>query len=64
MDGGAVNVAKDNAMRTQCVVKPKKLFNCELCGIEFERRTMWQRFCCSEHRIEAFEQRTGKKVIK
>jgi hypothetical protein len=42
------------------------ILNCafEPCGQLFERRTTFQKYCCEEHRIAAFESRTGRQLKK
>jgi phage anti-repressor protein len=42
------------------------ILNCafEPCGQPFERRTTFQKYCCEEHRIAAFESRTGRQLKK
>ena len=42
------------------------ILNCafEPCGQAFERRTTFQKYCCEEHRIAAFEARTGRQLKK
>lgn len=42
------------------------VLNCayEACGKAFERRTTFQKYCCEECRIAAFELRTGKQLKK
>lgn len=42
------------------------VLNCayESCGKSFERRTTFQKYCCEECRIAAFEKRTGKALKK
>ncbi len=58
---------------TQSVVKKPKIINgeiliikraCEHCGETFERKTTFQRFCSEKCRIQAWENKTGKKVRK
>jgi len=34
---------------------------CKLCGIMFEPKVFWQRFCCPEHRIEYWKKVQGEK---
>lgn len=34
---------------------------CEYCSEPFQKKTTWQRFCCTEHQALAYEQRTGRK---
>jgi hypothetical protein len=42
------------------------ILNCayEVCGKPFERRTTFQKYCCEDHRIAAFEYRTGRQLKK
>ena len=36
--------------------------NCEHCQADFKKKTTWQKFCCENCRIAAYELRTGKRV--
>lgn len=46
-----------NALRS---VKKLKKGPCLQCGIEFEKRTTWQKYCQELCRIKAYELKTGK----
>lgn len=37
---------------------------CEQCGIDTERKTHNQRFCCTDCRVKNWEKSTGGKVLK
>jgi hypothetical protein len=37
---------------------------CEQCGIDTQRKTFNQRFCCTDCRVKNWEQSTGGKVLK
>lgn len=49
----------NNAMRNSYAMR--KTVNCAECGKPFERRTTWHKYCSELCKIQAYEQRTGKK---
>lgn len=50
--------SKTNALRTQSWQQG----NCVHCKTDFKKKTTWQKFCCENCRIAAYELRTGKRV--
>jgi hypothetical protein len=67
-----INVVERNAKGKQATsmsisnTTKYAILNCafEPCGQPFERRTTFQKYCCEEHRIAAFESRTGRQLKK
>lgn len=62
----AVRNAYNAMSKTVTDTSKYTILNCafEPCGQPFERRTTFQKYCCEEHRISAFESRTGKQLKK
>jgi hypothetical protein len=53
----------DTQTDTQCVGGGKwKIGFCLHCAQEFEKKTVWQKFCSEFCRMANYEQRTGKKL--
>jgi hypothetical protein len=66
MEKEAIRNAYNAMSKTVTDTSKYTILNCafEPCGQPFERHTTFQKYCCEEHRIAAFESRTGRQLKK